>query len=250
MDQDTVFKALADSTRREILDLLQQQDGRTLSDLDAHLPMTRFGVMKHLKILEEAGLITTQKVGREKHHFLNPVPIQLVYDRWVSRYAQPFTNKLAELKYQTEKTMSNTIKHKYQILIQASAEKIWEALTSEEMSPHYYFGTVIQTDWNVGSPYSYEGERGTLLNGKILEIEPPHKLVQTFNAQWEDDAKAVGESKVTWLIEEEGAASMVTLIHEDLKDDPYVQGFFEGWARILSSLKTLLETGKTLTHEA
>lgn len=249
MDQDRVFKALADPHRRTLLDLLREQDGQTLSELIQHLPMTRFGVMKHLKLLEEAGLITTEKVGREKHHYLNPVPIQLVYDRWVSRYAQPFTNKLAELKYQTETNMSNTIKHKFQIFIQASPEKVWEALTSGNISPNYYFGTSVQSDWEVGSPYSYESPRGTLLDGTILEIDPPNKLVQTFNAQWEDDAKAVGESKVTWLLESAGNACNLVLIHEELKDVPYVAGFAEGWARILSSLKTYLETGKILQLE-
>ena len=248
MDQDIVFKALSDSHRRTLLDLLREQDGQTLSELEAHLPMTRFGVMKHLKILEEAGLVTSEKVGRSKHHYLNPVPIQLVYDRWVSRYAQPFTSKLTELKFQMENTMSNTIKHKYQIFIMAPAEKIWDALTNGEITPSYYFGAAVESDWQAGSPYSYEGSRGTFIDGKVLEIEPPHKLVQTFTAHWSDEAKAIGESKVTWLIEQEEDACKLILIHEDLKNDPFVDGFYEGWTRIISSLKTLLETGETLTH--
>ncbi len=99
---DLVFKALADPTRRGLLDALFKRDGQTLSALEARLPMTRFGVMKHLKVLEEAGLVATRKTGREKHHFLNPVPIQLVHDRWVSKYARPMAETLSGLKRELE----------------------------------------------------------------------------------------------------------------------------------------------------
>jgi DNA-binding transcriptional ArsR family regulator len=97
-DVDAVFRALADPTRRSLLDELYRQDGQTLSALERRLPMTRFGVMKHLKVLEEAGLVTTKRRGREKLHFLNPVPIRLVHDRWVSKYAEPWVATLSELK--------------------------------------------------------------------------------------------------------------------------------------------------------
>jgi DNA-binding transcriptional ArsR family regulator len=99
---DEVFKALADPTRRQLLDLLFEQDGQTLTALESQLPMTRFGVMKHLKVLEEAGLVTTRRRGREKLHFLNPVPIRLVHDRWVSKYAEPWASALSQLKQEIE----------------------------------------------------------------------------------------------------------------------------------------------------
>ena len=99
---DAVFKALADPTRRSLLDELFKQDGQSLSALEARLPMTRFGVMKHLKVLAEAGLVVTKRRGREKLHFLNPVPIQLVHDRWVSKYAEPWASGLGELKRNLE----------------------------------------------------------------------------------------------------------------------------------------------------
>jgi DNA-binding transcriptional ArsR family regulator len=99
---DEVFKALADPTRRTLLDQLFEDDGQTLSALEERLPMTRFGVMKHLKVLEEAGLVTTKKRGREKLHFLNPVPIRLVYERWVSKYAEPWAAALTGLKHDLE----------------------------------------------------------------------------------------------------------------------------------------------------
>jgi DNA-binding transcriptional ArsR family regulator len=99
---DEVFKALADPTRRELLDRLREGDGQSLSALEEGVPMSRFGVMKHLKVLEEAGLVTTQKRGREKLHFLNPVPIRLIHDRWVSKYAEPWASALSELKRDIE----------------------------------------------------------------------------------------------------------------------------------------------------
>jgi DNA-binding transcriptional ArsR family regulator len=99
---DEVFKALADPTRRSLLDELFERDGQSLSELEQRLPMSRFGVMKHLKVLEEAGLVTTRRRGREKLHFLNPVPIQLVHDRWVSKYAEPWASALSELKDELE----------------------------------------------------------------------------------------------------------------------------------------------------
>jgi DNA-binding transcriptional ArsR family regulator len=99
---DLVFKALADPTRRSLLDELFEQDGQTLSALEQRLPMTRFGVMKHLKVLEEAGLVTTRRNGREKLHFLNPVPIRLLHDRWVSKYAEPWAATLSGLKRELE----------------------------------------------------------------------------------------------------------------------------------------------------
>jgi DNA-binding transcriptional ArsR family regulator len=101
-DDDLVFKALADPTRRFLLDMLFRRDGRTLTDLESELEMTRFGVMKHLKVLEEAGLVLTQKSGREKLHFLNPVPIRLIHDRWIDKYTERRVTALADLKSELE----------------------------------------------------------------------------------------------------------------------------------------------------
>jgi DNA-binding transcriptional ArsR family regulator len=99
---DEVFKALADPTRRSLLDALYEEDGQSLNSLEQGLPMTRFGVMKHLRVLEEAGLVTTRRRGREKQHFLNAVPIRLIYDRWVSKYAEPWAAALTGLKHAIE----------------------------------------------------------------------------------------------------------------------------------------------------
>src|SRR5687768_4327196 len=121
---DDVFRAMADPTRRSLLDELFEQDGQTLSALEERLPMTRFGVMKHLKVLEEAGLVVTRKRGREKLHFLNPVPIRLVHDRWVSKYAEPWVAGLSELKKDLEE--ERTMEKVFEIYIKTTPERLWE----------------------------------------------------------------------------------------------------------------------------
>src|ERR1700694_5716286 len=126
---DDVFRALADPTRRSLLDELFKQDGQTLSALERPLPMTRIGVMKHLRVLEEAGLVTTKKRGREKLHFLNPVPIRLVHDRWVSKYAEPWAAALSGLKQTLEKSMEKV----FEIYIKTTPERLWEAITDSEL---------------------------------------------------------------------------------------------------------------------
>jgi DNA-binding transcriptional ArsR family regulator len=103
-DDDRVFRALADPTRRFLLDLLFERDGRTLTGLESELEMTRFGVMKHLRVLEEAGLVVARRSGREKLHFLNPVPIRLIHDRWIDKYRERRVSALAELKTGLEET--------------------------------------------------------------------------------------------------------------------------------------------------
>src|ERR671930_1705368 len=146
---DAVFRALADPTRRGLLDALFAQDGQTLSALEERLPMTRFGVMKHLRVLEEAGLVTTQRRGREKLHFLNPVPIRLVHDRWVSKYAEPWAATLSGLKKRMEERMEKV----FEIYIKTTPERLWEAITDPEMRAKYSFGVETNSDWTTGSSY-------------------------------------------------------------------------------------------------
>ena len=104
VDDDPVFKALADPTRRHLLDRLFERDGRTLTELESDLEMTRFGVMKHLKVLQEAGLVVTRRRGREKLHYLNPVPIRLIHDRWIDKYTERRVSALVDLKHELEQT--------------------------------------------------------------------------------------------------------------------------------------------------
>src|ERR1700716_2221623 len=127
---DDAFKALADPTRRSLLGELFREDGQTLSALEARLPMTRFGVMKHLKQLEQAGLVVTKRQGREKLHFLNPVPIRLVHDRWVSKYAEPWAAGLSGLKQNLEERRMEKI---FEIYIKTTPERLWKAITDADI---------------------------------------------------------------------------------------------------------------------
>src|SRR5215207_5964923 len=146
---DAVFRALADPTRRSLLDELFREDGQTLSALEGRLPMTRFGVMKHLRQLEKANLVVTRRRGREKLHFLNPVPIRLVHDRWVSKYAEPWAAALSGLKNRLEEGMEKV----FEIYIKTTPERLWEAITDPEMRSKYSFGVRVRSDWKAGSSY-------------------------------------------------------------------------------------------------
>ena len=240
---DPVFKALADPTRRSLLDELHERDGQTLSALEARLPMTRFGVMKHLRVLEEAGLVVTRRRGREKLHFLNPVPIRLVHDRWVSKYAEPWAATLTGLKRRLEDRPMEKV---FEIYIKTTPERLWQAITDPEMRRCYTFGVGVVSDWTPGS--SYEGLAGgrAILFGENLEVEPPRRLVQSFNAAWSDDVEAEGTSRVTWEIEQVADSCRLTVIHDQLREGANGE-IYGGWPQILSGLKTLLETGETLT---
>jgi uncharacterized protein YndB with AHSA1/START domain/DNA-binding transcriptional ArsR family regulator len=242
---DAVFRALADPTRRSLLDALFERDGQTLSELDARLAMTRFGVMKHLRVLEEAGLVTTKRRGREKLHFLNPVPIRLVHDRWVSKYAEPWAAALSGLKKRIEEDVMEKV---FEIYIKTTPERLWEAITDPEQRSKYNFGVGVTSDWTPGSRYEsvHPGAGITIAEGENLEVEPPRRLVQSFNALWSDDVKAEGTSRVTWEIEPVGDSCRLVVTHDQLREDANDE-LYGGWPMILSGLKTLLETGELLT---
>jgi uncharacterized protein YndB with AHSA1/START domain len=242
---DEVFRALSDPTRRSLLDELFKEDGQTLSALERRLPMTRFGVMKHLRVLEEAGLVVTRKRGREKLHFLNPVPIRLVHDRWVSKYAEPWAAALSGLKHRLEDT---TMEKVFEIYIKTTPERLWEAITDEEMRQKYNFGVGVTSDWKQGSRYEsvHSGAGIAIAEGENLEVDPPRRLVQSFNALWSDDVKAEGTSRVTWEIEQVGDSCQLTVTHDQLREGAHDE-LYGGWPMILSGLKTLLETGELLT---
>ena len=240
---DDVFRALADPTRRSLLDELFREDGQTLGALEVRFSMTRFGVMKHLKQLEDAGLIVTRRRGREKLHFLNPVPIRLVHDRWVSKYAQVWTAALSDLKNRLESPMEKV----FEIYIRTTPERLWEAITDTEIRSKYQFGMRATSDWAPGSRYEMSSTAGVLLGeGVNLEIDPPRRLVQSMVALWGDDVKSEGTSRVTWEIEPVGDSCRLTVTHDQLREGANEQ-LYGGWPMILSGLKTWLETGQLLT---
>jgi DNA-binding transcriptional ArsR family regulator/uncharacterized protein YndB with AHSA1/START domain len=259
---DSVFKALADPTRRKLLDELFERDGQTLGELGQRLPMTRFGVMKHLKVLEDAGLVITRRRGREKLHFLNPVPIRLVHDRWVSKYAEPWASALSGLKTRIEEEVRMDIQTSsakrpwtadptdkvFEVYIKTTPERLWEAITDDDMRRKYSFGVGVRSDWSPGSRIETFHPAGGMPigDGEILEIDPPRLLVHSFTALWSDEVKGEGTSRVTWEIEPVEDSCRLTLTHDRLHEHANSE-LYGGWPMILSGLKTLLETGETLT---
>jgi len=241
---DAVFRALADPTRRRLLDELFRQDGQTLSSLEERFSMTRFGVMKHLRQLEDAGLVVTKRRGREKLHFLNPVPIRLVHDRWVSKYAEPWAASLSGLKHRLESPMEKV----FEIYIRTTPERLWEAITDPEIRSKYNFGTRLRSDWTPGSRFevSHPKADGLLGEGENLEVDPPRRLVQSMVALWSDEVKSEGTSRVTWDIEPVGDSCRLTVTHDELREGANSE-LYGGWPMILSGLKTWLESGELLT---
>ncbi|MGF1624610.1 MAG: ArsR/SmtB family transcription factor [Alphaproteobacteria bacterium] len=261
---DTVFKALADTTRRSLLDALFAEDGQTLRALEARLPMTRFGVMKHLRLLEKAGLVVTRREGREKRHFLNPVPIRLIHDRWVNKYTERWAVTLTALKRQLEEDPMDSIDVPHQvplvpspdgqgamavfeIYIKTTPERLWQAITDPGMRAKYSFGVQVQSAWTPGSRHHSSVPGGIdIAEGENLEVDPPRRLVQSFRALWSDAVKAAGFSRVTWEIRPVGDSCRLTVVHDRLPEDANPE-LYGGWPMILSGLKTLLETGALLT---
>jgi uncharacterized protein YndB with AHSA1/START domain len=241
---EPVFKALADTTRRELLDELFRHDGQTLGALAARFDMTRVAVAKHLRLLEDAGLVATRWRGREKLHYLNPVPIRLVHDRWVSKYTEAWAAGLAELKRDLEAHVEKV----FEIYIQTTPERLWDAITNPQLRARYQFGARVESDWAPQSSYRVvrAGRPGALIEGENLEVDPPRRLVQSFRAVWDDDVAAEGTSRVTWDIEPAGDSCRLTVTHDQLREgaDEHLYG---GWPMILSGLKTWLETGHELT---
>jgi uncharacterized protein YndB with AHSA1/START domain/DNA-binding transcriptional ArsR family regulator len=248
MDQAAVFKALADSSRRTLLDALFQDDGQTLGALVRRLALTRFGVMKHLRVLEEAGLVVTRRRGREKLHYLNPVPIRLIHDRWIDKYTLPWAAMLSGLKDDLEAQMEKV----FEIYIKTTPDRLWQAIVDPEMRAKYTFGVGAYSDWTVGSSYASRTGSATvapdmpIAEGENIEVDPPRRLVQSFRALWSEDVKAEGTSRVTWEIEPVGDSCRLTVTHDQLREMANGE-LYGGWPMILSGLKTLLETGDLLT---
>lgn len=253
MDDDRVFRALADPSRRLLLDCLFERDGRTLTDLQSRLAMTRFGVMKHLRVLEEGGLVATRKVGREKLHYLNPVPVQSIYDRWIGKFTAARASALVDLKTALEgvKEMAVTTKPQqvYVVYIKAPRERVWDAITKAEFTSRYFFGAIIHSDLKAGSPLNYTARDGTLMvDGSVVECDPPRRLAHTFQVRYDPALSGDPASRVTWELEqEESGVTKVTVLHDGFETETGTyQSVAGGWPRILSALKTLLETGESM----
>jgi len=261
---DDVFKALADPSRRRLLDRLNERNGQTLHELCAGLDMARQSVSKHLAVLEAAGVVHTTRRGREKLHFLNAEPINAIADRWMTQYDRARAGALADLKTALQQepehhAMDNTFV--YITYIQTTPEQLWAALTEPAFTKRYW-GVALQSEWNVDSTVTWELD-GVVMDDPeqvVLVADRPrrlsyrwHTFTPEFLAKFDDEdgtiANALDErrSKITFDIEPVGSLCKLTVTHDDFDpDSPVLAGVSQGWPPILASLKTLLETGEPL----
>jgi uncharacterized protein YndB with AHSA1/START domain/DNA-binding transcriptional ArsR family regulator len=263
---DDIFKALADASRRRLLDRLNERNGQTLRELCAGLEMTRQSVSKHLAVLEDAQLVNTQRRGREKLHFLNPVPINAIADRWMTQYDRERAAALADLKNALERPemTTSTTAFVYTTYIDTTPDRLWEALTDPAFTKRYW-GVALRSDWTVGATVAWEVEGITLADDDqvVLEADPPNRLSYTWHTvtpefvatvggdqEFLDRASAERRSKVTFDVTPVGGSCRLTVTHDDFDAGSVVlAGVSEGWPSIIASLKTLLETGEPLDLE-
>lgn len=255
---DEVFKALADPSRRHLLDSLNRQNGQTLRELCSGLGMARQSVSKHLAVLEAAGLVTTTRRGREKLHHLNAAPVNAIADRWISRYDRGRVQVLADLKTALEGSPMSFV---YTTYIATTPEKLWEALTSPAFTDAYW-GVSFDSDWRAGSPITWrmgdlaitdpaqvvlESVPGSRLSYTWHSFTPEFAAKYEFSDEWLTTVTAESRSKVTFEIEPMGAQVKLTVTHDGFDEGSTVLGqVSQGWPAILSNLKTYLETGALL----
>jgi uncharacterized protein YndB with AHSA1/START domain/DNA-binding transcriptional ArsR family regulator len=260
---DEVFKALADPSRRLLLDRLNDRNGQTLRELGTGLEMARQSVSKHLAVLEAANLVTTVRRGREKLHYLNAAPINELSERWINRYDQERVLALADLKRALEDTPMQKPSFAYTTYIKTTPERLWQALTEPAFTERYW-RTTFDTDWEVGSTMTWHHEGVTIADPEqvVLESEPYRRLSYTWHnftpelAEVHDElsdeliAKLAGEprSKVTFEIEPLDELCKLTVVHDGFEPgSTVVELIGGGWPHLLSELKTLLETGQTFS---
>lgn len=247
---DEVFKALADASRRRLLDDLHQRGGQTLGELCQHLAMTRQAVTKHLALLEAANLVATVWRGREKLHYLNPVPLHEIYERWIAKYKRHRLEALSDLKdgleqnNNTEKNIMSKPELVFKTYIRSTAERTWEALTTPEFTRQYWGGNANISDWTKGAKWEHVSkDNETWVVGEVEESNPPKLLV----VSWADPDDLSDVSRVTYEIEPLDGVVCLTVTHDNFKADSTMPGKVAGgWPRVLSSLKSFLETGAGL----
>ncbi|MET9220902.1 ArsR/SmtB family transcription factor [Streptomyces sp. NPDC088197] len=249
---DPVFKALADPTRRLLLDRLREQNGQTLRELCERLGMARQSVTQHLDLLGQANLVTVVRRGRERLHYLNPAPIHDIEERWISGFDKPRLRALSAIKnlaeeYAMTDESVSVPTYVYVTYIRATPEQVWRALTDADLTARYW-GHANVSDWRPGSAWEHrraDGSGAVDAVGQVREAEPPTRLVLTF----ED---SVGKepprepSEVTFLVEPHQDIVRLTVTHEKLANTDMFNGISRGWPAVLANLKSLLETGEVL----
>ena len=258
---DEVFKALADASRRRLLDSLNDRNGQTLRELCAGLDMARQSVSKHLAVLEAANLVTTLWRGREKLHYLNAEPINAIAERWINQYHRERVQALADLKTALEQEPMNETAFVYTTYINTTPERLWQALTDPAFTRRYW-GVTFQSDWKAGSTMVWEQNGVTIADPAqvVLESAPYRRLAYAFHTFTPEFAQSVGfsdeflariaaepRSKVTYEIEPLGQNVKLTVVHDDFGPGSAVLEMISGgWPAIVANLKTLLETGEIM----
>jgi uncharacterized protein YndB with AHSA1/START domain/DNA-binding transcriptional ArsR family regulator len=249
---DRAFKALADPTRRLLLDRLREQNGQTLRELCDRLDMTRQSATQHLDLLRQANLVTVVRRGRERLHYLNPGPIHEIEERWISGFDRPRLQAISAIKFQAEEyamtdASPSVPTYVYVTYIRAGAEQVWKALTDANLTARFW-GHANVSDWQPGSAWEHrrvDGSGAVDVTGQVLEAEPPTRLVITFEDT--PDAEAPREpSVVTFLVEPHQDIVRLTVTHEKLPNQEMLTGISNGWPAVLANLKSLLETGEVL----
>jgi uncharacterized protein YndB with AHSA1/START domain/DNA-binding transcriptional ArsR family regulator len=256
-----VFRALADPSRRRLLDSLNARNGQSLRELCSGLDMARQSVSKHLAVLEAAGLVTTDRRGREKLHHLNAAPISDIADRWIGAYHRERARALSDLKTALEDPMVTTTDFVYTTYIQSTPQRVWDALTDPAFTRRYW-GVALESDWRPGSPVTWSqfGVRIEDPEQIVLEADAPRRLSYTWHTFTPEHAHAAGlsdevleriaaepRSKVTFEIEALGPQVKLTVVHDGFEPgSTVVEMISGGWPKVVASLKTFLETGEAL----
>ncbi|GAB3275519.1 metalloregulator ArsR/SmtB family transcription factor [Actinocorallia lasiicapitis] len=247
---DEVFRALADPTRRRLLDGLNVRNGQTLRELCAGLDMARQSVSKHLAVLEQAALVTAVWQGREKLHYLNAAPINEIAQRWINQYDRARVEALADLKYALEGTpvdVGDNPSFVYTTYIRTTPERLWQALTEPAFTRRYWAGYAFESDWRPGSRIVVTTGDGLVADDPdqvVLESDPFRLLSYT----WHHRTTCGGgtpepRSKVAFHLEDMGGLVKLTVIHDGfLPGSEVLESISNGWPRVLADLKTLLET--------
>ncbi|WP_235834855.1 ArsR/SmtB family transcription factor [Actinomadura logoneensis] len=249
---DAAFRALADPTRRLLLDRLRERDGQTLGELCERLEMARQSATQHLDVLVAAGLVTVVRRGRQRLHYLNPVPIHEIERRWIAEFDRPRLQALSAIRNQAEEyamtdTPASVPDYVYVTYIRASAEQVWRALTDADLTARYW-GHANVSDWQPGSSWEHrrvDGSEKVDVVGRVLKAEPPTRLVITFEDR-PDAATPRDPSVVEFLVEPHQDIVRLTVTHENLPDREMLAGISRGWPAVLANLKSLLETGDVL----
>ncbi len=256
---DEVFKALADPSRRKLLDRLNADNGQTLRELCVGLDMARQSVSKHLRILEQADLVVTVRHGREKLHYLNAAPINEIADRWINQYDRTRVDALADLKHALEDETMGRPSFVYKAYINTTPEQLWKALTLPEFTERYW-NLTFESTWEVGAPITWYQRGLPIVDPEqvVLEADPYRRLAYTWHSFTPEWAKLHGfdEERRTRLASErrtrasfdiepiEAGKVRLTVVHDRFDDDSEVAEMVsEGWPRVISDLKTMLESG-------